>query len=232
MSRRALRLGVLGLAVTACILFVPAVLAQGSGAGLTNSPHDFSTSGWNDTDEMCRVCHVPHDHNRDIGLVGLLWNHALSTQTYTLYSSASLDGATSQPTGLAKMCLSCHDGTVGIDSFDSEHNNGSTFFIDDFNDEYKIPNLPGSPNDLSATHPISIVYDETADPGLNPKTSAMGGSGTIADVLDGDLVQCSSCHDVHDGVGEAVDGTHLLRVAQTTADGASPSALCLTCHNK
>ena len=58
----------------------------------------------------------------------------------------------------------------------------------------------------------------------------MGTSGTIANVLDQDKVQCSSCHDVHEQ--ESVAGTNLLRVAQTVAQGGNPSGLCLTCHVK
>jgi hypothetical protein len=58
----------------------------------------------------------------------------------------------------------------------------------------------------------------------------MGTSGTIASVLDNGKVQCSSCHDVHDQ--ESVAGSHLLRVAQTVAQGGTASGLCLTCHIK
>jgi len=81
--------------------------------------------------------------------------------------------------------------------------------------------------DLRGTHPLSIEYDFTADGGLFPTGNAMGTSGTIADVLDFGKVQCSSCHDVHDQ--DSVAGTHLLRVLN---NGANPSGLCLTCHDK
>ena len=90
----------------------------------------------------------------------------------------------------------------------------------------------GGEKNLLGTHPISIVYDETADTNLHALTDAMGGSGTISDVLEptaaGPKVQCSSCHDVHDSPGESVSGTALLRVSQSTP----ASGLCLTCHNK
>jgi hypothetical protein len=78
-------------------------------------------------------------------------------------------------------------------------------------------------------HPVSIEYDITKDPGLkNPDTTTMGLSGTISDVLDFGLVQCSSCHDVHGE--ESVPGTHLLR-APVNPDDESPG-LCATCHKK
>jgi len=38
------------------------VFAFGSGQGVKNSPHDFATDPWNSRIEICRVCHVPHDH--------------------------------------------------------------------------------------------------------------------------------------------------------------------------
>jgi hypothetical protein len=145
--------------------------------------------------------------------------------------SSTLDGTvSSQPDGTAKLCLGCHDGTIAIDTFDKYA--GGTINITDFAPDYEIPSLlDGTNEDLRATHPISIVYDNTADPTLkDPSTTAMGLSGYIVDVLDNGKVQCSSCHDVHDQ--ESVANTHLLRVAQTTAQGGSPSGLCLTCHIK
>lgn len=228
-------------------LLVSPVLASGQGLGIAQpgSPHNFAddigaaelgATGWNKREEICRVCHVPHDHNSaaHYGDVGLLWNHALSSATYTMYNSETLDGAiASQPTGTSKMCLGCHDGTVGVDTFDKYA--GGLVFIDDYNSGYQVPGSTyqtGGVLDLQATHPLSIVYDEALDTDLQPKTNAMGGSGTIADVLEnGDTVQCSSCHDVHDQPGESVPGTHLLRVSQKASQGA-PSGLCLTCHIK
>ncbi len=215
-------------------------LAVGSGAGIVNSPHDFSAATtWNFTGEICRVCHVPHDHQRaeQLYLNGLLWNHQVSTATYTMYNqawSSTLDGAQSpQPDGIAKLCLGCHDGTVGVNQFDAQVNAAPTgFLMGDFNPGFVIPGFVDGTNlDLRGTHPLSILYDTTADPNLNVTSTTMGTSGTIADVLDAGKVQCSSCHDVHDQ--ESVAGTHLLRVAQQTVAGAGePSGLCLTCHIK
>ncbi len=233
------------LTVGFAVMLGSPTLAQGLGTGIatTGSPHNFTddvganelpgSGGWNGREEICRVCHVPHDHDRATryGDVGLLWNHAMSSATYTMYSSSTLDGSiASQPTGISKMCLGCHDGTVGVDTFDKYA--GGTVFIQDYNADYRIPGGNEYAGDLGNTHPISIVYDETLDVNLQPKTAAMGGSGTIEDVLEGgNTVQCSSCHDVHDQPGESVAGTHLLRVNQKASTGTA-SGLCLTCHIK
>ncbi|MEK6776773.1 MAG: cytochrome C [bacterium] len=225
---------VMTIGLTASVSF-----ANGAGAGITNSPHDFSAEAWNHRAEICRVCHVPHDHGRNdaIGSEGLLWNHQLSSATYLMYAEDShinfIDGAADyEPTGVSKLCLGCHDGTVAIDEFDNKVGTPQTTFIDDYDTGFMIPGIAdvGSDKNLSNTHPISIVYDPAADTNLKPTTASMGLSGTIADVLDGGKVQCSSCHDVHDQ--ESVALTHLLRVAQTVAQGGTASGLCLSCHIK
>jgi predicted CXXCH cytochrome family protein len=198
--------------------------AIGSGMGIAGSPHDFTQAPYGFTTEICIVCHTPHDGGRAVTATGLLWNHDLSTATYTMYdqtTSPTLDGAVDpQPSGISKLCLACHDGTVAIDSYGGA--TGTIYIPLDF----QIPRLTDGTNlDLRGTHPISIVYDDTADINLkDPNTTAMGLSGTIADVLEGGKVQCSTCHDVHDQ--ESVGNTPLLRVDNTN------SALCLTCHIK
>jgi len=224
----------------------------GNGAGITGSPHDLraTITELQDTgygkSEICRICHSPHDHGiaEQYYLNGLLWNHAVSSATYTMYDSSwgfDLDGnVEAQPVGVSKLCLACHDGTVAIDTFDRYA--GGAKYITDYPGvagQYSrmIPAFDdGTNKDLRGTHPISIEYypyDGTAgDPWLNPTSASMGGSGTIADVLDYStgstkgLVQCSSCHDVHDAPVESVPGTPLLRV------DLEGSAICLACHVK
>ncbi len=227
------------LAIVSVLALGTTVVAGGLGNGIADpaSPHNFTTElagadSWNLREEICRTCHVPHDHNRAqmYGTNGLLWNHEVSSATYTMYSSDTLDGTVAAgPTGISKMCLGCHDGTVGVDTFDRYA--GGAVFIGDYNSGYQVPGAlyAGS---LAQTHPISITYDEVADTDLHPKSNPMGASGSIADVLEGgDTVQCSSCHDVHDQPNESVPGTHLLRVSQKASQGLA-SGLCLTCHIK
>jgi len=215
------------------------VFAFGNGLGTKNSPHDFAVQPWNGRQEICRVCHVPHDHSQAAQryLNGLLWNHAVSTATYTMYDNAwssSLTGTqSSQPDGHSKLCLGCHDGSVGIDTFDKYAGGG--IFIDDFNPLFKIPGFTAGANlDLRGTHPISIAFPsgETGD-GKNftdPAAAIWNSGDTVASTLDHGKVQCSTCHDVHDQ--ESLAGTRLLRAAQTVNEGGVASGLCLTCHVK
>ena len=197
------------------------------GSGLVGSAHDFSAlwnSGNNRHAEICVVCHVPH--NADATVVDApLWSHEVTAATYAVYSSPTLDATNaSQPIGVSKLCLSCHDGTVALDAFDSQP---GTQTIGDI-----APNA-NLTTDLSDDHPISFTYDaqlaaidgELFDPTV--RTVSLGGSGesgTINDLLlfDG-KVECSSCHDVHNR--DSVDD-NLLRITRTA------SAICLACHDK
>ena len=128
------------------------------------SKHDFSASGPNATykgtgTQVCVYCHAPHASTA----LTPLWNHASTAATFTLYTSSTLNATTAQPGGVSKLCLSCHDGTVAVDSF-----GGAT--------GTKL--VTGSPllgTDLSNDHPIGFTYDAalvTADPGLRAITTA------------------------------------------------------------
>jgi len=228
MRKTAIAVFTIGLA-----LMTGQAFANGSGAGIVGSPHDFSdlvSNPWNTRQELCRTCHIPHDHQSNMYPQGLLWNHEVTSQVFTPY--AFMDGTSAgQPDGVSKMCLGCHDGTVGIDEWDRKNVGAGTIFIGDYDAGYMVPGTNNA-GDLRRTHPLSVdyVYDATDADGLNdPATTPMGTSGMIEEVLPQGKVECSSCHDVHDN--EAVAGTHLLRIAQSATMGQA-SGLCLSCHNK
>ena len=198
------------LAVATALIGLPTVAF----AGIEGSGHDLSLNGWGNG-EICEVCHTPHNADTTAGLGAPLWDHEVTTQTYTLYTSTTLDGTVGQPTGVSKLCLSCHDGSVAIDSFGGT--TGTTFM------GTYAPNANFG-TDLSNDHPISIDYN-VADIGLNPITDPSGlpaGGDIDADMLFAGNVECASCHDVH----RDVEIDNLL-----VKDNAA-SALCLTCHNK
>ena len=204
---------VLGICVAVAALVVPAY------GGIATSAHDFSGTGW--TDKICEPCHTPH--NATTGLGAPLWNHEVTTQTFTLYDSSisSTFDATdvNQPTD-SKLCLSCHDGTVALDSFGGD--TGST--------NISTTTIGAIGTDLSNMHPIGFTYDAalaTADGGLFDPTLKLSGlstSGMITDDMLGGTgnLGCAACHDVHNSANLA----GLLR-----KDNAG-SALCMTCHDK
>ncbi len=160
--------------------------------------------------DICIFCHAPHNATG----VGPLWNHALSTATYTPYSSSTLKATVGQPTGASKLCLSCHDGTVALGMVA----NRST----------SIPMQPGATiipagrtligTDLSAHHPVSFTYDTA----LATKQGELRDPSTLVQEVRLDQsgqMQCTACHDPHNNQY----GSFL--VMNNTA-----SAMCLYCH--
>lgn len=196
-------------------LAAPAVVGQSS-TSIMGSPHDFSTRGWG-SDQICIFCHTPH--NAALNMVAPLWNHAVTSQSFTLYSNANsstFSATTSQPEGVSKLCLSCHDGTVAIDSFGSRTG----------------ANLMGNISrnlgiDLRNDHPVSFTFDAAL-----VTTDAHGGPAQLVVPVSAQevvpnvplfqgKVECATCHNAHNNSY----GT-FLRVSNAA------SALCLRCHIK
>src|SRR5574341_511808 len=145
------------------------------GSGISNSPHDFSAAGWNTTSQICKVCHIPHGANTATTSAPL-WNRNITASTFNLYNSATLNATMAQPGGVSKLCLSCHDGTIGLESFGSTSGN-----LDSWSRTATTANLIDAGHnvgtDLSNDHPISFTYDAalvTADGGLNDPTALTG----------------------------------------------------------
>lgn len=195
------------------IMFVAAITTVSLGQTIVGSAHDFSAQGWGTT-EICEACHTPH--NADLTVVeSPLWNHAVTGETFQPYTgSGTLNATVGQPDGISKLCLSCHDGVTNMDAFGGGA--GTT--------PMTSGNVTGL--DLRNDHPISFTYDAALvglDPGLHAVTTTSGLGGTIdSDMLFNTQLECSSCHDVHNGLALP----NLLRKTNVA------SALCLTCHAK
>lgn len=186
-------------------------------AQITGSDHDFS--GIDPQRRICVFCHTPH--NADLTVMEApLWNHAVTNQNYTLYSSPTFDATVSQPTGNSRLCLSCHDGTIAIDAYGGRP--GTIFLAG--------PDAIGA-DGLANDHPIAFQYSDSLAiqdgelflPSVAP--SLLGGTIDEDLLFDGSL-ECASCHDVHNGGAAAAVNDDLLVVTQ------QGSTLCLVCHDK
>jgi hypothetical protein len=177
--------------MTACFMPMPAMAMHGP------------------ADVRCASCHAPH---RASSSTVPLWNGAATQNTFTLYSSLTIDAVMGQPDGASKLCLSCHDGVVT----GTGHGLGTN---------------------LTLTHPISFVYDTalaTKDGFLkDPATATTITGATIAkDLLDANgKLQCSGCHEIHNTPSK-IYPQYLRGVAYDTEPGGDNKTFCRQCHLK
>ncbi|MCP4217818.1 MAG: cytochrome C [bacterium] len=215
--------------------------------------HDFEYWNWvypagsNPRIEICVFCHTPHNAMTDAeSSEAPLWNHAITSAGYAVYSSPTMDAITGAPTGLSKLCLSCHDGTIAVDSHSGR--TGSVTLGPPGSGFGHEGGLIGT--NLMDDHPISFVYNsslsltdvELNDPGVTP--SGLPRGGTIdTDMLFNGRVECASCHDVHvrrSSAGPACWGCHVVdgqwysppKQTLSLRKSNEQSALCFTCHKK
>jgi hypothetical protein len=203
--------------------------------GIKDTKHNLSKYGPSDRTifapgetEVCIFCHTPH--NADPAYP--LWGHIVTQETYTHYTSPTLQSYSSEADappidGVSRLCLSCHDGTIAVGAL--------TNTTIETTKEYIMPEDIGFlSTDLSGGHPISIVYDQSLVNRRNNMESLTLKLNSLSEVLtDRDVklypthggmgVQCSSCHDPHGGIGGA-DAPPFWR--KTTTD-----AVCEVCHN-
>lgn len=207
-------------------------------------------------DEVCIFCHTPHGGS----LSGPLWNRTVPLATgFTHYTSTTLSAAfqgpafeTRQVNPESLLCMSCHDGTISMNSIINNSNrtgaapNQPPEMIDTsfgFGVSVVIgqPFLPDGGTSLTDDHPISFSYYDAslptnndklhpADNGINdPRKNGLGvrffGSGAVP---GGQRMECSTCHDPHIDYSATGDSAYApFLVMSNTA-----SALCLACHIK
>jgi predicted CXXCH cytochrome family protein len=207
--------GALGCLALAIIALFPGHLFGQNPHSLVTSKHNLSVGGPGEIrssteSDLCLFCHAPHNRSGPAPL----WNHQMSAEAYTPYSSSTLKAVVGQPTGASKLCLSCHDGTVALGTVISR--------------AASIPmrggltTLPPGPSrigtDLSGHHPVSFRYD----PALVAAQGELRDPSTLVQEVrldrNGEL-QCTACHDPHN------DQYGKFLVKDNTA-----SSLCLDCH--
>ena len=159
---------------------------------LSASVRDAMDVARNQYGEICVYCHTPHGANTTIAAP--LWNRTNKATTYTTYNSATLSQPVSQPGPNSLSCLSCHDGTVAIDSIINMPGSGG------YNEAQKTTSSGAF---LNTWNNPSGHTDTVNHLGLNSRTNS---SGTI--IGDGGGSQgCILCHSDPDSLSSPFPGT-------------------------
>lgn len=228
---------------------------------IRNTKHNFSATvtpdilGDGDTrtvrasgeSEICVFCHTPHGANL---IEGPLWNREIpANASYITYSSSSIDSTIQDPTGVSKLCLSCHDGSLAIGSVRNLRTQFPASIDMQGTDSGNMPGGEGASTgytrnlgkDLGNDHPISLTYStafvnadgEMRTPGADPlRVRGMVPRPGIQDIhlqpvdpsnptLETAQVQCISCHDPHirDTTNENIKFLRFNRLQTTNPDG-------------
>jgi hypothetical protein len=226
------------------------------GDGIQNSAHDF-TGVSTTTVGACTFCHTPHRAQQtkllwNHTLSGLTYSWGDTTVTT---GGTPLPTFDSSWQGVSKNCLSCHDGTVAIGDVAWFNAGGPQNLYNVFHDQASDPALitfatPGT-GDLAGNHPVAVpfpfqnqasTYNNTttgtaavqsgwqADPqtlGIRLFNDDGGGNVSAGAVVGQTGIECSSCHDPHNGSG--VVDEYFLR---GTLTGNDTNYICLRCHVK
>lgn len=195
--------------------------------GIEGTKHDLSATGADpllgagagiDNGEICVYCHTPHN-----GLAAApLWNKQYTGGGFDLYDSTTVEQTVAQPGPQSLACLSCHDGTVGVDEMFNapgidtnptlrDHQGVNIFVATD-------PGYVGT--NLADDHPIGVSYSQAI---IDDGATAFQATPTYSKLYGAsDLVECASCHEVHNdsNLGQ------FLRVSNAGSD------LCYDCHIK
>ena len=234
MSRKATV--ILTLAATTLLLAAHA-MAQ---SNVIDTKHNLSSTAGADQivdrstneDQVCVFCHTPHQASP----AAPLWNHTQSAvASYGVYASPSLDATDISDIGggsddVSNLCMSCHDGTVGVNQLGNPANdtNGNPTMGSGNELDASGRIAASRPTNMGASladdHPVNFTYDAalaTSDGELATPVSASYVDAAQTVPLFGGKVQCASCHDPHDNTNEPF-------LTKTN----SGSQLCSTCHLK
>jgi hypothetical protein len=193
----------------ACGMLAPSIPVAAPGdSDIRTTRHNLSNSGTSNRvsatseTQVCVFCHTPH--NAAAGDAPL-WNRKANVQTYTRYTSSSLDantiasGFSDQPGGSSLLCLSCHDGMVALGEVGvlpkgtGTPGSASVIAMSGSTDAGKIPVQQGVNTgytrigtDLTNDHPISITYNNalaTADGELATMDPSQRDTNTSGDLI-------------------------------------------------
>ncbi len=253
------------ISIAVLLVSVSMALAGTGPANVSNTPHNLSSAsypgdfmytyaaGVGNEDQVCVFCHTPHGGSLDAPL----WNRDLSSLqgagVFTHYTSSTLSSTVGVSTrGVnpeSLMCLSCHDGSIGMG--DSLYNTSNTTGTPDNNIVKmqagfgnpgprigaSIANMPSGldpaagTGDLSDDHPISFSYTAAYGDATNAGDLHLVGDVEAAGLAlfgAGKNLECATCHDPHVDYLNPANAAYdpFLAIPNTGSD------MCLTCHIK
>jgi predicted CXXCH cytochrome family protein len=215
---------------------------------IKGSDHDLSPNGGGYAvqggfTEICAFCHIPHPSSSATANRPPLWNHTLSTvSSYGVYSSPTFNtlnityiqdlGTNNTTPGAAvvsNLCLSCHDGTVGMNTFIVVPTTSETVA--------QNPSLMSTHSHTSSTAGSPDYIYSGLQVGTSPTTVGLRSDHPINFTYDANLAAQVPSLFVPSAIGSGgyatgiiSNGTTLPLFSYTSTGGPANTLQCATCH--
>ena len=179
--------------------------------GMHNLTQASGASAYSSGGLGCTFCHAPHS---GLGAISPLWNQKLSQATYTPYTSTTyVEQGNTQPTlGItSSLCLSCHDGTVGV---------GQSYAYGKLPVTGSLKGMDSFSSNLTGSHPFSLRLPMKDAANL---VASLVSKGVTADptgavkLINGNI-ECTSCHSPHVQNIDKIAQNFLVRDSSERAD--------------
>lgn len=226
-------------------------------ATMATSKHNLSSTGQTvaqnqnaGTTEICVFCHTPHGSTTTAPVP--LWNRGMGAGPYTTYAamnSSTLEGTVEAVGGISLACLSCHDGTIAINTLNNAPgatSNGDTTWQTGYQTwtgstldaSSKIQGAAKIGADLKDDHPVGVQYGG-GPAGAVATIPTTGGAGVYTASLMKDKGFVAAAADTASGwwVDVAANGTSGVRdktdmvLFTRNVGGNQPYVECATCHD-
>lgn len=178
-------------------------------ASLTDTRHDLAlylrpVSPDQGEDTRCVFCHAPRSQSPSLGA----WTEDQPDHLFDYpYDRPAVAQPAGKPDGSSLTCLGCHDGTIALGDIASRTQSARAI-------------SGAAPATVSHGHPVSVLYEPAG--ALDGRNLASRDDMPQRVRLDEDgKVQCTSCHDPH-------DGTYPNFLVMEDGN----TALCVSCHRK
>lgn len=235
--------------VLLAVTILAGLAASAQAASIVGTKHDLSSTNSKITsssihsttqNQTCVFCHAPHNSIT----TKLLWNRSYTQgstiQIYTSYNSLAVRNAVNTRTTMEEgssslLCLSCHALGSAAEVIVNTANNKGGSAVGSGGGLWTDGSVAGTPGtgatggmtNLTNDHPVNINYNNVYN-AENTKFVKKDAGATVGKVnklrlfgTNGDIMECASCHNVHDN-----SNTKFL------ATSNNQSALCLECHSK
>lgn len=161
---------------------------------------------------VCIFCHSPHNATPKASL----WNRQIPSTDYQQYTSSTYSQTNNPISQHSKLCLSCHDGTIGL---------GQTIATGDLNVPTPLHTQNVMGTDLRVDHPVSFSLPAKDDGEISAwlRTTPFTSPDPAVQLVDGQ-VECTTCHDPHVQNKDTFAFSFLVRSNEN-------GGLCVNCHD-